>query len=174
MNWGRKEKFGRKGYIADSNGRSFWDQHRIVAFCTWQWNEWTMELKPVCRLCVCIFFINAINECVMNYITETHLYALSDSCVMNFAPNILIAAHQYGLSCIWPHSGLPREVTTAARADGHRLSVLPFATWRRRPNWLLTVRQLRYKNYLRQSSKRRAYLWKINRVEVTGFFLLNL
>jgi hypothetical protein len=44
MKWGRMEdqlveKGGRKGYITEKNGRSFWELQGIV-FCTCQWNEW--------------------------------------------------------------------------------------------------------------------------------------
>jgi len=31
---------GRKKYITERNGRSSWERQGIVAFCTWQWNEW--------------------------------------------------------------------------------------------------------------------------------------
>ena len=31
---------GGKGYIIERNGRSSWEWHGIVAFCTCQWNEW--------------------------------------------------------------------------------------------------------------------------------------
>jgi hypothetical protein len=34
------EKGGKKGYITERNGRSSWERHGIVAFCTRQWNEW--------------------------------------------------------------------------------------------------------------------------------------
>ena len=34
------ERGGRKGYITERNGRSFWERQGIVAFCACQWNEW--------------------------------------------------------------------------------------------------------------------------------------
>ena len=44
MKWGRMEDYmvekgGRKGYITEKNGRSSWEHHGIIAFCTCQWNE---------------------------------------------------------------------------------------------------------------------------------------
>jgi hypothetical protein len=43
--WGRVEEYlvgkgGRIVYITERNGRSFWERQGIVAFCTYQWNEW--------------------------------------------------------------------------------------------------------------------------------------
>jgi len=44
MKWGRMEDYlvekgGRKGYITERNGRSFWERLGIAAFCKCQWIE---------------------------------------------------------------------------------------------------------------------------------------
>jgi len=41
------EKGGRKKYIIERNGRSYWERHGIDAFCTCQWNEWMNEWRSV-------------------------------------------------------------------------------------------------------------------------------
>ena len=48
MKWGRMEgcfveKGGRKGYITERNWRRSWERLGIVAFCTYQWNQYTSE-----------------------------------------------------------------------------------------------------------------------------------
>jgi len=36
------EKGGRKGYITERNGRSYWEWQGIIEFCKCQWNEWIL------------------------------------------------------------------------------------------------------------------------------------
>ena len=45
MVWERmEEQLEGKGGITETNGRSSWEKHGIVKFCTCQWNEWMKDL----------------------------------------------------------------------------------------------------------------------------------
>ena len=52
------EKDGRKKYITERNGRTCWERQGIVAFCTWQWNEW---MKPLICLVLSLSFHNHLS-----------------------------------------------------------------------------------------------------------------
>jgi hypothetical protein len=78
MRWERSdeelvEKGGRKKYITERNGRSFWERQRIVAFYTCQMNEWIpeMQVHPEEEIGVWCWMRRWTVSCVLEHLLST-------------------------------------------------------------------------------------------------------